>query len=1288
LADFVATAFVRIQSELEKGFRANLRKQIEKSLSGGITVPIKAKITPFRKALQAEARKTPILIPVKPNVEIGKFRAALKTQVDQAAKGVIVRIPVEAGTRIGRAGVSEKGIAASTAGTQQKTQADKALAREEALLADLTDRRSAAEGRLSVALKKNLGAEFQLKQAKAGMQQIDRGLTAAIKGEAAARAAGNTALAEELALRQKGLVSLGARLNTEKGIISNASKQTALTSAFADAQKTANAALGQNVKAITSRSQLAKLNNDLLAVEADLHAVNKKAIDLENIAIQADTAALLENITARQGDIVAQREQLAKTSALRSKAKTAGRGGIATALAAVGARGATLAAGGEFLAGAAAVAITAKAISSAADLQKQLNILRVVSRATAEEMEQVRVASLELGRDVKLPGVSAGDAAKSMLLLVKAGLSVQDAIDGAKGTLQLATAAEIDFAEAGTLVASAINAFALRGTDAVHVADLLTNAANESQAEITDMGISLQQSAAAASLVGVNLDDTVALLTLLSRAGLKGSDAGTSLRTAFIKLINPTKRASSVLKQLNIDLRDTAGNIRPEVFAEFEQATSRLTRAEHDRAAAVVFGTDAIRAQALIGRQGISGLDATRTALARNGSAAELAGAQASGLSGKISALTSNLETLGTLLGSLTLGPLSLFVDTINELVSGINDVIIVTEKIGGGLAHIGKEAANSVPFLDKVLGGLKKIGIEQIKNSIDPTRRPRKAIAGAARTANALSGGRLGRATGLTKDTEKVGEAALKARIQVELLFRSIGQGPRSTAGESNLNLVLVQLDKMADKLAKGDSEAQKVARSIRELVKEITKTGIVPSIAEIKARIDPNQAKGEGKKGGLGVLSGFESVLPDFNFLGEAMIDALSQGAEKAIAKLDLGEKFVSTLSTQLAVAEAHGSDAQVIAILKKQRADAAKREAQARVNPNLTNAQRNAQVAKAAADFEQADEAIATILEQQKIDSESAARDIEGAAKDAADARERIDDAILAGFDLNRTKAQNKITIAAGTAGLADDIKTTIFLKKLVILQIRRIAEQVKTLKLRKAAIAELVQVLFGLTQDIKALRKEQAATINEQIRTGLELDVDFFVTTGNKKAEINARKKVIANIQKEIYLIKKQKHLTREQKNHLKELRNEIAEQNAAIKAVTAEKKKSLESLQKQQFAFLQNVQGFTFSLLGNLIPGGATGGLVGGSSSPSSVFTPSATSAIKNQPSPRPTGQAAVDKIRGVTSTQGNIQIQLLREIKTLLKHGNRGNEHPEAHRQRRQGTAALDYGGRGGHGVG
>lgn len=316
-----------------------------------------------------------------------------------------------------------------------------------------------------------------------------------------------------------------------------------------------------------------------------------------------------------------------------------------------GVRAATLAASGRFLAGAAAIVIFSKAVKSVTELTQQLAVFAVTTGATAGEMEQVSAAAEEMGKDLTLPGISAGDAATAMTELAKAGLSVQDSIDGARGVLQLAIAANISFADATQLAASALNAFGLEGADAIRVADTLANAANAAQGSIGDMGLALQQAAAVGRQVGLSLEDTTTFLTQLAREGIRGSDAGTSLRVTLGRLVNPTAKISAELEKLGVSLRDAQGNIRPDFFVNLGIAMRGMSKAQKDATIAILGGMDGMRALSILTRQSIDDTLGLSNQLRTQGTAADQAAARMTGLTGAASNLSNTLQSIGMSIG-------------------------------------------------------------------------------------------------------------------------------------------------------------------------------------------------------------------------------------------------------------------------------------------------------------------------------------------------------------------------------------------------------------------------------------------------------------------------------------------------------------------------------------------------------------------------------------------------------------------------------------------------------------
>lgn len=457
----------------------------------------------------------------------------------------------------------------------------------------------------------------------------------------------------------------GAAAGAQLGATTN--KNTAATTKLTQAQRDYNKALEASIAATAKFNAIqtagiagsTKLASQALEFSAATRAVVAaqaafdKALLTTDATLKTETADLLLNARAARENALATLQASRAQTVHAATTGQATKGIVASGAGLLGLRGAVLAASGPFLAAAVAVTALGKSLTTFGDLEETLNVFRASTHATAEQMRDVSEAAKDLGNDVRLPSVSASDAATAMAALARAGLTVEDSIDAARGVLELATAAEIDNAQATDLVASALNAFGLEGSEAVHVADVFANAANAAQGSIADFGVAMQQVAAVSAQVGVSFENTEALLTLLAKAGLRGSDAGTSLRTAFLRLAAPTDEAQQLLTDLNIQVRDLQGNVRPEVFADFAKATEDLAPAVRDAIAATVFGQDAIRAALLAGREGVSGLREQQEALDRSGTAAEIAAARTEGLNGQIEALKSSASTAAAGFGGL-----------------------------------------------------------------------------------------------------------------------------------------------------------------------------------------------------------------------------------------------------------------------------------------------------------------------------------------------------------------------------------------------------------------------------------------------------------------------------------------------------------------------------------------------------------------------------------------------------------------------------------------------------------
>ena len=316
---------------------------------------------------------------------------------------------------------------------------------------------------------------------------------------------------------------------------------------------------------------------------------------------------------------------------------------------------------GSFFAGAGLIAGVGGAVKAAATLEQTLNVLAAVSGATATQMKAVADEASALGADINLPKTSATDAAVAMTELAKGGLSVEQAMKAARGTLQLAAAANTDVTTAANISARALAAFNLSGDQAGAIADALAGAANAATGDINDFAIALAQSATIAHNFGLSAQDTTAILAELAKAGLVGSDAGTSLRVMLTRLLPVSKAAQREMARLGVSVQDVNGNFLPArtVILEYKEALDKLTPAQRQHALQVIFGTDAQRAANIILGSGVKNFDHFRKAVDSSGQASQLAAARNKGLIGAVDSLGSAAQTAGVQLGNRLLGPLT-----------------------------------------------------------------------------------------------------------------------------------------------------------------------------------------------------------------------------------------------------------------------------------------------------------------------------------------------------------------------------------------------------------------------------------------------------------------------------------------------------------------------------------------------------------------------------------------------------------------------------------------------------
>lgn len=287
-------------------------------------------------------------------------------------------------------------------------------------------------------------------------------------------------------------------------------------------------------------------------------------------------------------------------------------------------------------------------VKAGMDFQSQMNTLAAVSGATGSQLETVGNRARQLGTDASLTATSASDAAGAMTELAKGGFTVEQSMTAAKGTLQLAAAAQVDAATAATIQSQALQAFTLDASNASRVSDILAGAANASSAEMTGISQGLQQAGTVANQFGLSIDDTATALAMFANAGIQGSDAGTLLKTALLSLTDQGNPAQGAIEELGLTVYDASGKFvgLSSLMGQLKDAAGRMSDEQYQAATATLFGSDAMRLAGIAAQQGSEGFDTLKDAVTRQGQAAEVAAAQTQGLPGVWERVQNTLEDL------------------------------------------------------------------------------------------------------------------------------------------------------------------------------------------------------------------------------------------------------------------------------------------------------------------------------------------------------------------------------------------------------------------------------------------------------------------------------------------------------------------------------------------------------------------------------------------------------------------------------------------------------------------
>lgn len=284
-----------------------------------------------------------------------------------------------------------------------------------------------------------------------------------------------------------------------------------------------------------------------------------------------------------------------------------------------------------------------RGLQTAREFELLMQEIQVYGQLATDQMEQVRQASIRLAQDGRFGPTAVAEA---FLELTKAGLDFNSSMTVLEPTLALATGAMLNLERASGIVVSALTQFELPAERAAQVADLLTQAASASRADVDTLADGLRLAGPVAHQFGLSLEETLAILAQFSQVGVDGARAGTQLRAMLLNLNRQTKSVQGAWEELGLSLYDSQGNVRNLniVFDELATKIRALPIQEQNRLIQALAGTYGIVGfNALLVSRGFGTMQETMRGMA---GATEVADAMLDTFDGDIARLSSSVQVL------------------------------------------------------------------------------------------------------------------------------------------------------------------------------------------------------------------------------------------------------------------------------------------------------------------------------------------------------------------------------------------------------------------------------------------------------------------------------------------------------------------------------------------------------------------------------------------------------------------------------------------------------------------
>lgn len=296
--------------------------------------------------------------------------------------------------------------------------------------------------------------------------------------------------------------------------------------------------------------------------------------------------------------------------------------------------------------------VAVAAVKTAADYESAMSNVKAITGATGKDFESLNQLGKDLGASTAW---SAKQVAEAMQYTGMAGWTAKDNVEGLKGVLDLASASGTDLAATSDIMTDAISAFGYKASDSTKFADAMTKACTSANVSIDTLGESYKYCGAISGTMGYSIDEVTTSLAAMGNMGIKGSQAGTTLKNAISNMAAPTKNMKAAMDDLGISIVNQDGSMKSwgDVIKNLQSSFGGLTQDQQAAYAKQLFGKESMAGMLAIINTSVDDYNALGDAIKNSGGAAEdAANTQLDNLNGQLTLLKSALEGAAITIGN------------------------------------------------------------------------------------------------------------------------------------------------------------------------------------------------------------------------------------------------------------------------------------------------------------------------------------------------------------------------------------------------------------------------------------------------------------------------------------------------------------------------------------------------------------------------------------------------------------------------------------------------------------